>query len=576
MAPCAAGENEVALAPGYAANVEVASADAAAGRAAGDEPAPVAVDTPGLRTIAAVAASSRSAAGAPAEGVPGRGRRAAGWSLVLRARRPPRQRDQAAPSAGGAVAARRGRRRSPSGSGRPASSGRSALDGCPCCSTTASPPAAPTSSGANRAGRPPARRRARPRLRLRARRRARRSRPATRVAGAADHDRAGDRGRQHLQARDALLGAARRHLPRRARARAADLDGLLRDRHGAHRGGRGRAVRRRARASPGRARSRRSRCTWSGSGARAAHERAARRARSTSAARARGVDVLYDDREAGPGEKFADAELLGCPLRLTVGRARARVGRDRGRRSAAAGEARGAARVDGAPRRAGRWRSWREPRGDPLAASARARADQRRLFGLDRSGPPPPQTASGPPLRPWTIPNAIGYVRARADPAVPRLAYARATTARGALAASSSRCGWADYARRLRGALTGQYSRLGALLDPCRPPARARGVAVCWSLRAAAALAARAAAARELADARLGRLAERGVGVRDQLAGADRVGPTMLGLCASAARRPRGTARSSVSPGWCSALARDRARTCATAAGAAHAASSST
>jgi prolyl-tRNA synthetase len=33
-----------------------------------------------------------------------------------------------------------------------------------------------------------------------------------------------------------------------------------------------------------------------------------------------GVGVLYDDREAGPGEKFADAELLGCPVRLTVGR----------------------------------------------------------------------------------------------------------------------------------------------------------------------------------------------------------------------------------------------------------------
>jgi prolyl-tRNA synthetase len=32
------------------------------------------------------------------------------------------------------------------------------------------------------------------------------------------------------------------------------------------------------------------------------------------------VQVLYDDRDAGPGEKFADAELLGCPLRLTVGR----------------------------------------------------------------------------------------------------------------------------------------------------------------------------------------------------------------------------------------------------------------
>ncbi len=33
-----------------------------------------------------------------------------------------------------------------------------------------------------------------------------------------------------------------------------------------------------------------------------------------------GMDVIYDDRDASPGEKFADAELLGCPLRLTVGR----------------------------------------------------------------------------------------------------------------------------------------------------------------------------------------------------------------------------------------------------------------
>ncbi len=33
-----------------------------------------------------------------------------------------------------------------------------------------------------------------------------------------------------------------------------------------------------------------------------------------------GVDVLFDDRDAGPGEKFTDAELLGCPLRLTIGK----------------------------------------------------------------------------------------------------------------------------------------------------------------------------------------------------------------------------------------------------------------
>jgi prolyl-tRNA synthetase len=36
--------------------------------------------------------------------------------------------------------------------------------------------------------------------------------------------------------------------------------------------------------------------------------------------RATGVDVLYDDRAMSAGEKFADAELLGAPLRLTIGR----------------------------------------------------------------------------------------------------------------------------------------------------------------------------------------------------------------------------------------------------------------
>jgi prolyl-tRNA synthetase len=35
---------------------------------------------------------------------------------------------------------------------------------------------------------------------------------------------------------------------------------------------------------------------------------------------AAGVEVLYDDRDAGPGEKLTDAELLGCPLRVVVGR----------------------------------------------------------------------------------------------------------------------------------------------------------------------------------------------------------------------------------------------------------------
>jgi prolyl-tRNA synthetase len=40
-----------------------------------------------------------------------------------------------------------------------------------------------------------------------------------------------------------------------------------------------------------------------------------------------GLDVLVDDRDAGPGEKFADAELVGVPLRLTVGKRALQSGR---------------------------------------------------------------------------------------------------------------------------------------------------------------------------------------------------------------------------------------------------------
>ncbi|HEX3316929.1 MAG TPA: proline--tRNA ligase [Solirubrobacteraceae bacterium] len=47
------------------------------------------------------------------------------------------------------------------------------------------------------------------------------------------------------------------------------------------------------------------------------HELAERLYRELQAA---GLEALYDDRDAGPGEKFTVAELLGCPLRVTVGR----------------------------------------------------------------------------------------------------------------------------------------------------------------------------------------------------------------------------------------------------------------
>jgi prolyl-tRNA synthetase len=33
-----------------------------------------------------------------------------------------------------------------------------------------------------------------------------------------------------------------------------------------------------------------------------------------------GLEVLLDDRDERPGEKFADADLIGCPVRVIVGK----------------------------------------------------------------------------------------------------------------------------------------------------------------------------------------------------------------------------------------------------------------
>ncbi len=64
MAPCAAGEDDVALAPGYAANVDVASAEPKPIALPEPEPAPRKVHTPGATTIDAVAGQMGVPAGA--------------------------------------------------------------------------------------------------------------------------------------------------------------------------------------------------------------------------------------------------------------------------------------------------------------------------------------------------------------------------------------------------------------------------------------------------------------------------------------------------------------------------------
>jgi len=70
MAPCEAGENEVALAPGYAANVEVASAGARPVEMPPPLDAPREVPTPGLTTVEEVAAALGVEPGAALKAMP--------------------------------------------------------------------------------------------------------------------------------------------------------------------------------------------------------------------------------------------------------------------------------------------------------------------------------------------------------------------------------------------------------------------------------------------------------------------------------------------------------------------------
>jgi cardiolipin synthase len=106
----------------------------------------------------------------------------------------------------------------------------------------------------------------------------------------------------------------------------------------------------------------------------------------------------------------------------------------------------------------------------------------RRLFGLDRSAPPPPETRKGEPLHPWTIPNLVGYLRLAGLPVFLVLAY---NTDDGTSLASAM-VFWAiaagDYLDGLLARITRQYSRMGALLDPLIDRLTIlSGAVVCWS-----------------------------------------------------------------------------------------------
>ncbi len=106
---------------------------------------------------------------------------------------------------------------------------------------------------------------------------------------------------------------------------------------------------------------------------------------------------------------------------------------------------------------------------------------KRRLFGIDRSGPPPDATRRGHPLNPWTIPNLIGYVRLAGIPVFLIVAFSSGDGQDTLAVVLFAVIGWADYLDGFAARLTGQYSRLGALLDPIVDRLLViSGMVVCW------------------------------------------------------------------------------------------------
>jgi CDP-diacylglycerol--glycerol-3-phosphate 3-phosphatidyltransferase len=97
---------------------------------------------------------------------------------------------------------------------------------------------------------------------------------------------------------------------------------------------------------------------------------------------------------------------------------------------------------------------------------ARARLTRKRLLGLDRSGGPPPETTRGQPLNPWTIPNAIGFARLALVPIFLAVGLSSGDGRSGIAFALFAFIAWSDYFDGMAARVTGQYSRLGALLDP--------------------------------------------------------------------------------------------------------------
>jgi len=105
----------------------------------------------------------------------------------------------------------------------------------------------------------------------------------------------------------------------------------------------------------------------------------------------------------------------------------------------------------------------------------------RRLLGLDRTAPAPTATRPGQPLHPLTIPNLVGYTRLAAIPVFLYLALDSGDGRTASAAILFAAIAGGDYVDGFLARATGQYSRMGALLDPIVDRTTVlSGAVVCW------------------------------------------------------------------------------------------------